>query len=162
DARKDWRIIGNIHGLLHQLKTGLARTPLLRSPLPLRAMHASPFSRDFVVGSAEIRIEFADIDADACLIVLVIPVLIVLIVLFVLIVAPVEIQFLCLPGLSIFGKPVGIGSNLERFLCDDAGHLMVPMAVAWCPRKAGDDDLRTKVSNDPYIIAEDLIVSPFR
>src|SRR6267142_373467 len=119
-------------------------------------MHASPLARDFVVGPAEIRIEFADIDRHARLVVLIgLVVLVVLVVPIVLVVAPVQIKFLCLPGFSVFRKTVRIGCNLECFLCDDAGYLMMPVPVSRRASKTGNDDFRTKIANDPYIIAED-------
>src|SRR5213593_950420 len=119
-------------------------------------MHASAFNRYLVIRTAENRIEFTHIDSNAGLVVLVI--LIVLIVR--VVVHAVQIKLFHLPGLSVFRKSIGIGGSLERLLRDEAGDLMMSMSVSRCSSETRNDDLRSKVADDPYKISEDLIVVP--
>ena len=125
-------------------------------------MHASAFNRYLVIRTAENRIEFADINSNTGLVVLIVLGVILIVRVIRIIVHAVQIKLLRLPRLAIFWKSIGIGGDLECFLRDDAGNLMMAVSVARRAGKSGDDDFRTEVTDDPNVIAEDLIVIPLR
>src|SRR6185295_19366481 len=114
---------------------------------------AALFDRDFVVGTSEGGIIFADIDRDAAGLRL-----------------PaalagtssgIEIQFLRLPRFSVFGIKLWIGGRLECFRSDDTRGLMVSVTVAWSSREAGNDNFRPELTDDANIVSDEFVVSPF-
>src|SRR5215813_7690118 len=134
-------------------------------------MHASAFDCYLVIRTSKNRIEFADIDPNAWLVVLIVlrSILIVRIVRIVgivriiwVVIRAVQVKLLRLPWLSVLGKTIGIGSSPECLLSDEAGHLMVAVPVSRCSRESRDDDFRAKVTDDAHEISEDLIMIPLR
>src|SRR6266566_3907303 len=131
-------------------------------------MHASAFNCYLVIRTSKNRIEFAHIDSNAGLVVLIVlsRILIVRVVRIVriiwIVIHAVQVKLLRLPRLAVFRKTIGIGGSPECLLSDEAGHLMVAVAVSRRSRESRDDDFGTKVTDDAHKISEDLIMIPLR
>src|SRR6266566_4953840 len=128
-------------------------------------MHASAFNCYLAIRTSKNRIEFADIDSNAGLVVLIglSSIWIVRVVWIVgVVIHAVQVKLLRLPRLAVFRKTIGIGGSPECLLSDEAGHLMMAVPVSRRSRESRDDDFGTKVTDDAHKISEDLIMIPLR
>src|SRR5437879_11535790 len=111
-------------------------------------MHASAFNCYLAIRTSKNRIEFADIDSNAGLVVLIglSSIWIVRVVWIVRIVRiiwvvihAVQVKLLRLPRLAVFRKTIGLGGSPECLLSDEAGHLMMAVPVSRRSRESRDE-----------------------
>ena len=77
----------------------------------------------------------------------------------------VQKQFVSLPGrqaiLKLFRKALRVASGPKRFPCQDAGRLVISMAVPAGTTKTRNNDIRTEFADHTHEISQNLFPSPF-
>ncbi len=63
-------------------------------------------------------------------------------------------------AVQLHRSPARVAQHLERLACNQAGHLMLAVPVAWRSGEHGHDDLRAEAAHDVEHVLEDGIAGP--